>query len=153
MTISTTDRSHFLIFANTYEAALYILTIALIIFKVDYNYFIIFQYHYLNTCLKILKFYENWNFLKILSFWHFLKILKSYEHLEFFWNFFNFEFFWKFRNFEMFWKLKFLKNFEILKFLENFEIFHFRILKIGKPRPERVLIFPENFGLSGGFRH
>jgi hypothetical protein len=46
--------------------------------------------------------------------------------------------------------LKFVKLFEniiILKFFENLEIlnffFYFRILKIGKPRPERVLIFPD----------
>ena len=34
---------------------------------VGYNCFIIFQYYYLN--IKILKFYENWNF------WNFLKII------------------------------------------------------------------------------
>jgi hypothetical protein len=64
-----------------------------IFIMVGYNCFIVFQYHYLN--IKILKFYENWNFLnflKIWSFWNFLKILKSYEHFEFFWNFWNFEF-------------------------------------------------------------
>jgi len=37
--------------------------------------------------------------------------------------------------------LKFLENFEILNFKTNFYFFYFRILKIGKPRPERVLIF------------
>jgi hypothetical protein len=48
--------------------------------------------------------------------------------------------------------LKFLNFFEILKILNfwkilnfkaNFYSFYFRILKIGKPRPEQVLIFPD----------
>ena len=38
---------------------------------VGYNCFIIFQYYYLH--IKILKFYENWNF------WNFLKILKYWK--------------------------------------------------------------------------
>ena len=32
-------------------------------FKVGYNYLIIFQYYYLNTCSKILKFYVNFEIL------------------------------------------------------------------------------------------
>ena len=50
------------------------------------NFYItyVFQYYYLN--IKILKYYENWNFLNI-----FFLILKSYENLELFWKFWNFE--------------------------------------------------------------
>ena len=39
--------------------------------RVGYNCFIIFQYYYLN--IKILKFYENWNF------WNFFKIFWNIE--------------------------------------------------------------------------
>jgi hypothetical protein len=67
-----------------------------IIVKVGYNYFIIFQYYYLNTCLKILKFYENFK-IKIKKNWKFY-------HFEIIWNLMKilnfFEIFWKF------WTLK-----------------------------------------------
>ena len=45
-----------------------------------------------------------------------------------------------------------LKISEILNFKTIFFFFNLRILKIGKPRPERVVIFSgsANFGLSGG---
>ena len=72
----------------------YILTIASIIFKVGYNHFIIFQYHYF---LKI----------HVLKFWNFMKT-------EFFWNFIILNFF------EIFLILKFFEIFLILKFFENF---------------------------------
>ena len=51
-----------------------------IIVKVGYNYFIIFQYYYLNTCLKILKFYENLK-KKLKNFENFI-ILKFFENFE-----------------------------------------------------------------------
>ena len=62
---------------------------------VGYNCFIIFQYYYLN--IKILKFYENWNFLNFENF----IILKSYENFEFFFEIFEI------------WK-------KIMKFYENY---------------------------------
>ena len=49
-----------------------------------------------------------------------------------------------------------LKISEILNFKTIFFFFNLRILKIGKPRPERVLIFPDRqtLGSAGvNFRH
>jgi hypothetical protein len=94
---------------------------------VGYNCFIIFQYYYLN--IKILKFYENWNFWNFWKIWNiefFLKILISYENFDFFLNFWNFEMFLNFWNIEIFWKFwteffVFFIDFIILKLYENFE--------------------------------
>jgi hypothetical protein len=79
------------------KATTTIISTSNIFIMVGYICFIIFQYYYLN--IKILKCYENWNFL------NFLKILS-------FWNFWN--------------RMKILNLFlifEILKFFEIFEIF------------------------------
>ena len=97
-----------------------------ILFVLNFYFTYVFQYYYLN--IKILKFYENWNL------WNFMKILKSYENFEFLWifgNFWNLEIFWKFWNFE----LKFFVyvtyvfqyyylNIKILKFYENWNFIH-----------------------------
>jgi hypothetical protein len=69
---------------------------------VGYNCFIIFLYYYLN--IKILKFYENWNFcylLKILKIQNFLKIFISYENSNIFKNFWNLEIFKNFWNIDV----------------------------------------------------
>jgi hypothetical protein len=62
-----------------------------------------------------------------------------------------------FNFFEKILILKFFENFEILNFKTKFFFCcNFRILKIGKPRPERVLIFPDRqtWGSAGvNFRH
>jgi hypothetical protein len=74
---------------------------------VGYYCFIIFQYYYLN--IKILKFYENWNFLnflKILKYWNFWKSLIFCENFEFCWNF---QFCWNFWNLKKkinFWNIE-----------------------------------------------
>ena len=82
------------------------------------------RYYYLNTCIKILKFYENWNFLnflKILSFWIFLKSYEIFESFEILWKFWIFkkifEILWNFWNFEI-KKKNFNLNFSF--FLWNF---------------------------------
>jgi hypothetical protein len=67
--------------------------------------------------------------------------MKTYENFKFFWNFWNL--------------LKKIEIFEILNLKTNL-FFYFRILKIGKPRPEYVLIFPDRqTSVSAGvnFRH
>ena len=60
-----------------------------------------------------------------------MKILNFFEFI------FNFEFFFEILKF-LGKKLKFSENFELLKQLF---FLNFRILKIGKPRPEWVLVF------------
>jgi hypothetical protein len=70
-----------------------------ILFVLNFYITYVFQYYYLN--IKILKFYENWNF------WNFLKILKCYENFEILRKFWNFEILnFKFKQFKNF-KLRF----------------------------------------------
>ena len=77
-----------------------------------------------------------------------MKTLKSYENFEFFGEFLKFFNFLKILKFCNFWK--------ILNFKTKYSFFYFRILKIGKPRPERVLIFPDqqtSGSVGVNFRH
>ena len=91
------------------------------------NFYItyVFQYYYLN--IKILKFYERWNFRNFWKFWN-LNFFEIFEVLTFFENFeilnLNLKknyfrilnFFENFRNFEIFWNFWNFEIFEVLKF-------------------------------------
>jgi hypothetical protein len=82
--------------------------------------------------------------------------MKSLNFFEFFWILIFFHFFYFLKFFEILKILKFWNFLKILNFKTKLFFFNFRILKIGKPRPEQVLIFPDlqTSGSAGvNFRH
>jgi hypothetical protein len=71
------------------------------------NFYITYVFQYYNFNIKILKFYENWNFEIFKKFWNLIKILKFWT-LNFFLYYICFSIFlFKYLNFEILWQLKF----------------------------------------------